>query len=124
VNRVLEYGFILICMTPFLLMIFAPNIIEPFFQYFAKWDRKVLNTIALNLSFVMLYFQVKGIIIANRMIYVKFYLLFSSLVSLVAYFTSITFLIIKVLFYVGFFSIYLYAFWHIYQNKNKHTEEL
>ena len=108
-ERLKSYSILLLISSPFLLMIFAPNIIEPVFHYFAGWNRKILFAIVLNISFICFYFQFRGLLPLDSLIYLKTYYLLSSLISIITFFTPYTFLIYKTLFYVGYLGMFLFV---------------
>lgn len=108
-KRLVFYGFCIIWVTPILLMIFAPHIIEPVFQYFAGWNRKILFAIVLNISFISFYFQFRSLLPVNSLIYLKIFYLIASLISIIAFYTPYIFLIYKILFYISYLGMFLFV---------------
>ena len=122
-NRFLNYGIFLILITPSLLMIFAPNIVEPIFQYFAGWNRKILFATVLNISFICFYFQFRSLLPVNSLIYLKIFYLISSLISIIAFYTPFTFLIYKILFYISYLGMFLFVILFNYLKNTKQNQE-
>ena len=118
------YGFCIIWVTPILLMIFAPHIIEPVFQYFAGWNRKVLFGIVINISFLCFYYQFRSLLSVDSLIYLKLYYVVSTFISVIAFYTPFTFLIYKILFYAGYIGMFLFVILFNYLKGTMEKNEL
>ena len=121
-ERIKIYGIVLLGLTPYLLMVFSPQTIEPVFSYFEKWDRKVITAIFLNAFYAFTYVQVKEEIRVsgfhpNWVPYVRLYFIIFSTISIVACFLPVGIHIFQPLYYGSAIGILAFIGWLHYRRK-------